>query len=257
MIHKDAFVHPSCQIAESAAVEKGAFIGEKCVIGEDVSVGYNAVIESHTSVGEGTKICANAHIGGAPQDYSFSGEDTKLIIGKNCVIREFATIHRASAKEDVWETVVGDNCFIMAYAHVAHDCKLENNVTMTSFASFAGHCRVGSYVVAGGYAACHQFVRIGTGAMLGGRANVLKDIPPFVTVAGIPAEIEGLNTVGLKRRGVKPDARLELKKALKIYSDLNTKLADVPEKLLELEQFEEIKIFTDFLKDSKRSFVRR
>ncbi len=173
------------------------------------------MIESNTTVGAGSVICANAHIGGDPQDYSFGGEDTKLIIGKNCVVREFATIHRASTKEDVWETVIGgDNCFIMAYAHVAHDCKLANNVTMTSFASFGGHCRVGAFVVAGGgYAACHQFCRIGTGAMLGGRVNVVKDIPPFTIAAGIPAVIEGLNTVGLKRRGVKPDARLELKKS--------------------------------------------
>ncbi|PLX66776.1 MAG: acyl-ACP--UDP-N-acetylglucosamine O-acyltransferase [Denitrovibrio sp.] len=257
MIDKDATIHPSAEISENAIIEKGAFIGEKCVIGDGVKVGYNAIIQSHTTVGEGSVICANAHIGGDPQDYSFGGEDTKLIIGKNCVIREFATIHRSSTKEDVWETVIGDNCFIMAYAHVAHDCKLENNVTMTSFASFGGHCRVGAFVVAGGYAACHQFCRIGTGAMLGGRVNVSKDIPPFTMAAGIPAVIEGLNVVGLKRRGMKPESRLELKKALKILGNLNIKLADVPAHLAELEQCDEIQIFTDFLKDSKRSITRR
>ena len=258
MIDNAAIVHSSCEVAETAIIERGAFIGKNCVIGDGVKVGYNAIIESNTTVGEGSVICANAHIGGDPQDYSFGGEDTKLIIGKNCVVREFATIHRACTKEDVWETVVGDNCFIMAYAHVAHDCKLENNVTMTSFASFGGHCRVGSFVVAGGYAACHQFCRIGTGAMLGGRVNVSKDIPPFTMAAGIPAVIEGLNVVGLKRRGVKPDARLELKKALKIYGDLNNKLAEVPALLSELEQFDEIKIFKDFIvSDSLRSFTRR
>jgi UDP-N-acetylglucosamine acyltransferase len=256
MIHKGAIIDPSCEIAESAEIAQGAFIGKNCVIGENVTVGYNAVIESNTTVGEGTKIYPNAHIGGDPQDYSFGGEDTKLIIGKNCIIREFATIHRASTKED-WKTVLGDNCFIMAYAHVAHDCILGNNVTMTSFASFAGHCHVGDFVVAGGYAACHQFVRVGMGVMLGGRVNVSKDIPPFVMAAGIPAEIEGLNIVGMKRRGVKPEARLELKKAIKILRNLNIKLADVPEKLMELEQFDEIKLFTDFLKDSKRGFTRR
>jgi len=257
MIHKSAYIHPSSEVANSAVIEAGAFIGEKCVIGENVSVGYNAVIQSNTTVGEGSVICANAHIGGDPQDYSFGGEDTKLIIGKNCTIREFATLHRASTKEDVWETVVGDNCFIMAYAHVAHDCKLGSNVTMTSYASFGGHCRVGAFVVAGGYAACHQFVRVGTGAMLGGRVNVSKDIPPFCMAAGIPAEIEGLNTIGLKRRGVKPDARMELKRALRIYQDLNVKMADVHEKLGELEQFDEVKIFREFMNDSKRSFTRR
>lgn len=257
MIEKGAVVDPSCEIADSAEISAGAFIGRNCVIGENVKVGRNAIIESNTTVGEGSVICSNAHIGGDPQDYSFGGEDTKLIIGKDCVVREFATIHRASTKEDIWETRVGDNCFIMAYAHVAHDCKLGNNITMTSFASFGGHCHVGDFAVVGGYAACHQFVRVGTGVMLGGRANITKDIPPFVMAAGIPAQLEGLNTVGLKRRGVKPDARLELKKAVKILSDLNVKLAEVPDRLSELEQFEEVRIFIDFLKDSKRGFTRR
>jgi len=202
-------------------------------------------------------VCPNAHVGGDPQDYSFGGEDTKLIIGKNCVIREFATIHRASTKEDIWETVVGDNCYIMAYAHIGHDCKLENNITMTSFASLGGHCRIGSFVVMGGYAGCHQFTRVGTGVILGGRASVTKDIPPFVMYAGYPSGIEGLNVIGLKRRGAKPEARLELKRALKIYQDLNIKMADVSAKLAELEQFDEVKVFSDFLQSSKRSFTRR
>ncbi|PLX69212.1 MAG: acyl-ACP--UDP-N-acetylglucosamine O-acyltransferase [Denitrovibrio sp.] len=257
MIHKGAVIHPTCEIADSAEIAPGAYIGEHCVIKENVKVGYNAVIQSHTTVGEGTVVCSNAHIGGDPQDYSFSGEDTKLIIGKNCVIREFATIHRASTKEDVWETVVGDNCFLMAYAHVGHDCKIENNITMTSYASLGGHCRVGSYVVFGGYAACHQFVRVGTGVMLGGRASVTKDIPPFVMYAGTPTAIEGLNSIGLKRRGAKPEVRAEIKRALNIYQDLNIKLADLPDKLAGLQQFDEIKTFIDFLQDSKRSFTRR
>jgi UDP-N-acetylglucosamine acyltransferase len=257
MIEKGAIIHPSCVVADSAHIEQGAYIGRNCVIGENVKVGYNAVIQNNTTVGDGTVVCSNAHIGGDPQDYSFKGEDTKLIIGKNCMIREFATIHRASTKEDVWETVIGDNCFIMAYAHVAHDCKLGNNVTMTSYASFGGHCRVGSFVVAGGYAGCHQFVRVGSGAMLGGGSIITKDIPPFCMTAGSPAALEGLNVVGLKRRGVKPEARLELKRALKIYSDLNNKLTDLPAMLAELEQYDEIKTFADFLKDSKRSYTRR
>ncbi|ADD69054.1 acyl-(acyl-carrier-protein)--UDP-N-acetylglucosamine O-acyltransferase [Denitrovibrio acetiphilus DSM 12809] len=257
MINKGAIIDPSCEIADSAEIAAGAYIGKNCVIGENVQIGYNAVVESNTTIGDGTVLSPNAHIGGAPQDYSFRGEDTKLIIGKNCVIREFATIHRASTKEDVWETVVGDDCFIMAYAHIGHDCKLGNNITLTNYVSFGGHCHVGSNVVAGGYAGCHQFTRIGTGAMLGARVNVSKDIPPFCMAVGIPARIEGLNVVGLKRRGVKPDARLELKRAMAILRDLKIKLADVPDKLAELEQFEEVKIFIDFLKDSKRGFTRR
>lgn len=256
MINKDAYIHPTAQIHESAEIEKGAYIGKHCIIGENVTVGYNAVVEAHTTVGEGTRVFANAHIGGEPQDYSFKDEDTKLIIGKNCMIREFATIHRATTKEDVWETRIGDNCFVMAYAHVAHDCKLENNITMTSFTALGGHCRVGAFTVIGGMSAAHQFLRIGTGCMIGGMSALRKDIPPFCMVAGNPAEIEGLNSIGLKRRGVTPEARMELKRALKIYMNLNTKLADVAEALSELQQFDEVKTFIDFIQDSKRSFLR-
>ncbi|TCK62440.1 acyl-ACP--UDP-N-acetylglucosamine O-acyltransferase [Seleniivibrio woodruffii] len=256
MIHKDAIVHPSAQIADSAVIEKGAFIGKNCVIGENVIVGYNAVVERDTVVGDGTRVCMNAHIGGDPQDYSFKGEDTKLIIGKNCLFREFSTVHRASTKEDVWETVVGDNCFIMSYAHVAHDCKLANNVTMTSFSALGGHCRVGSFVNMGGFAAAHQFVRIGSGCMIGGKATLLKDAPPFCMLAGTPAELEGLNSVGLKRRGIGPEVRMELKRALSIYMDLTVKLVDLPEELSFLHPYPEVLEFIDFIKDSKRSFVR-
>ncbi|MGE4317692.1 MAG: acyl-ACP--UDP-N-acetylglucosamine O-acyltransferase [Deferribacterales bacterium] len=256
MIHKDAYIHPSAVIADSAEIDKGAYIGKGCVIGENVTVGYNAVIECHTTVGDGTRVFANAHIGGEPQDYSFKGEDTKLIIGKNCMIREFATVHRASTKEDVWETRVGDNCFLMAYSHVGHDCKLENNITMTTFTALGGHCRVGANTVIGGFTGAHQFVRIGTGCMIGGMSGLRKDVPPFCMVAGNPAEIEGLNLVGLKRRGVTPEVRMELKRALKIYMNLTVKLADVTDKLAELKQFDEVKIFIDFIQDSKRSFQR-
>lgn len=257
MIEKGAVIHPSCEIAESAQIETGAYIGKNCVIGENVKVGYNAVIQRDTTVGENTVVSANAHIGGDPQDYMFGGEDTKLRIGKNCVIREFATIHRASTKEEVWETVVGDNCYIMAYAHIGHDCKLGNNITMTSFSAFSGHCHVGDSTIMGGKAATHQFVRIGKMCMIGGGSVVTRDIPPFVMTAGNPVAIEGLNSIGLKRNGVSPEVRMELKRALKMYSDLNNKLAELPSRMAELQQFDEVKIFADFLKDSKRSFTRR
>ena len=121
MIDKTAVIHPSAQIADDA------IIGPYVVIGENVKIGMNAIVECHTEIGDGTILAPNAHIGGAPQDYSFKNEDTKLIIGKNCVIREFAPIHRATTKED-WKTEIGDNCLIMALSHIGHDCKFGNNV---------------------------------------------------------------------------------------------------------------------------------
>jgi len=257
MVENGAIVHPSAVIADSAKIERGAFIGKNCVIGENVSVGYNAVVERDTTVGDGTVISANAHVGGDPQDVSFKGEDTKLIIGKDCVVREFVTLNRATTKEDVWETVIGDNCYFMTYSHVGHDCKVGNNVTLVNCVALAGHTIVGNFVTFAGYSASHQFSRVGDGCMIANRASVIKDIPPFCMAAGPSAKIEGLNTVGLKRRGVKPEVRTELKRALKIYQDMTNKLKDIPELLGELQQFEEIKMFTEFLKDSKRSFSRR
>lgn len=256
MIDKDAYIHPSAIIADSAIIDRGAYIGKNCVIGENVSVGYNAVVECNTTVGDGTKICINAHVGGEPQDIHFDSPDTKLIIGKNCVIREFATVHRATTKEDVWETRIGDNCYLMAYTHVGHDCKIADNVILTAFVGLSGHCRVGENTVLGGHAGVHQFVRIGAGCMIGGMSAVRKDVPPYTMVAGDPLTIEGLNSIGLKRRGVSPEARLELKRALKIYMDLTVKLADVTSELSKLQQFDEVKNFIEFITDSKRSFQR-
>lgn len=253
MIDAGAFVHPKSEIHETAEIARNAYIGEGCVIGANVKVGYNAIVECHTTVGEGSEICPNAHIGGAPQDVSYKGEDTKLIIGKKCVVREFATINRASTKED-WKTEIGDNLYMMAYAHVGHDCKLGNGVVLVNAVQLAGHVHVGNFVNFAGLSGAHQFVRIGDMCMIGNRTSILKDMPPFC-LAG-EGHLVGLNMVGLKRRGVKPEARLELKKALKIYMNLHNKLADLPSLFDGLEQYEEIKMFKDFIKDSKRSFLR-
>ncbi|WP_022851926.1 acyl-ACP--UDP-N-acetylglucosamine O-acyltransferase [Limisalsivibrio acetivorans] len=257
MIASGAVVDKTSEIHESAVIEDGAFIGKNCVIGPNVSVGRNAVIEMCTTLGEECIVSPNAHVGGAPQDISYRGEDTRLEIGANCVIREFATLHRASTKED-WVTRVGNDCYIMAYSHVAHDTQLGNNVIMTSYSCTAGHVRVGDFVNFGGYGGVHQFVRIGSMCMIGNRTTVLKDLPPFCLAYGAEAGISGLNAVGLKRRGVSPEARRELKRALHIYRDLKNSLSDVIKMLGELEQYDEIKQFIEFIQsDSKRSLIRR
>jgi UDP-N-acetylglucosamine acyltransferase len=255
MINSLAFVDPSSEVHETAEVERGAYIGKNCKIGAGVKVGVNAVIECHTQIGEGTNICANAHVGGAPQDTGFKGEDTRLIIGKNCTVREFATIHRATTK-DTWETVVGDNCYLMTGSHIAHDCVVGNNVIFTNNVALAGHVTVGDFTVFGGYAGVHQFTRIGSGCMLGNRASVTKDLPHFCMYAD--GGIAGLNIVGLRRRNVSADARLELKKAIHILGDLSIRFEDVPAALKELTQYNEIKMFLDFIEaPSKRGVTRR
>lgn len=256
-IDPQAYVDKTAQVSESAVIEAGAYIGKHCFIGDNVKIGFRAIVECHTEIGEGTVLSPNAHVGGDPQDYSYRGEDTKLIIGKNCIIREFAPIHRATTKEE-WKTIIGDNCFIMALSHVGHDCVFGNNVTLVGSTLVPGHVHVGDFAVLSGYAAIHQGVRIGTMAMAAGQSHCSLDVPPYCIIGNDnnKGKIEGLNTVALKRRGVSPEARLELKRALKIFLDKSLLLKEAKEKLADLEQFHEIKVFREFLENTKRGVTR-
>jgi len=256
MIDKNVFIDKTAEIAESVEIAPNVYIGKNCKIGENVKIGFGTVIECNTEIGDGTIISPNVNLGGAPQDISYKGEDTKLIIGKNCIIREFAFIHRASTKED-WVTTIGDNCYIMASSHVAHDCRIGNNVIITSFAAIAGHVHIDDGAILGGGCGIHQFTRIGRQAMIGAYAKITKDVPPYALVDGNPAKLYGLNMIGLKRRGVPLDVRNELKKAYEILVNMDYMLDDVVNEIAKLEQYDEIKIFIDFIKKSKRGIMRR
>lgn len=256
MIDKNAFIDKTAEISGTAEISANVYIGKNCKIGDNVKIGYGTVIESNTEIGDGTIISPNVNLGGAPQDISYKGEDTKLIIGKNCIIREFAFIHRASTKEE-WVTTIGDNCYIMASSHVAHDCRIGNNVIITSYAALAGHVHVDDGVIIGGGAGVHQFTRIGRQAMVGGYAKITKDVPPYALVDGNPARLFGLNMIGLKRRGIPPEVRNELKKAYNILVNMDYILDDVVTQIASLTQYEEIKVFLDFIKKSKRGIMRR
>ena len=256
MIHKSSFIDSSSEISEKALIGPNVFIGKNCKIHDDVEIGFGSVVESNTEILSGTKLSPNVHVGGAPQDISYRGEDTKLIIGKNCVIREFATIHRASTKED-WLTKVGNNCFIMSGAHIAHDCRLGENVIVTNYASLAGHVHVGDFAVISGLSGVHQFVRIGKMAMVGGMTKVVMDVPPFAIVDGNPASVSGLNAVGLKRRGVSAFARKQLKMALHLFLDRSMLLEDAIGEMKKLDHCDELVEFISFLESSKRGIIRR
>ena len=252
-IHPTAIVDRSSEIASGADIGPYAYIGPGCFIADGVKVGVRAIIECNTKVGENTVISPNAHIAGPPQDISYKGEDTRVEIGKNCIIREFSTVHRASAKED-WVTVIGNACFIMASAHIAHDCRLADNVTVAAFSALSGHVHVGAYTFISGLCGVHQFVRIGSGVMVSGLSRVSKDVPSFCIV--LNDKLEGLNTVGLKRRGVSAAVRAELKKALSVFQDKSLLVSEAREKLKELEQFPEIIEFRNSLENSKRGITR-
>ncbi len=256
-IDPSAYVDKTAIIADSAIIGPRAYIGKNCIIGENVEVGYQAVVECHTEIGEGTIVTANAHIGGAPQDLGFKNEDTKIKIGKNCTIREFSTIHRATTKED-WVTEIGDDCLIMAQAHVAHDCKIANGVIVGNFAVLAGHVHIDDNAFVSGLSGIHQFSRVGKMVMVAGMSRITKDVPPYCTVSGHEdVKLSGLNAVGLRRRGMSSETMKELKRALHIYLDRSLLFKDMLEELKQLKQLDEIIEFREFIEhDSKRGYVR-
>lgn len=201
MIHPSAVV--SCRVPESVSIGAGAIVGARVILGENVSIGANAVIEGATTLSEGVKVGPGAVLGTPPQDLKFGGEDTTLFVGPRTVIRELANINlgtRASGS-----TIVGADCFIMAYVHIAHDCRIGDGVILANAVNLAGHVSVGNNAVLGGVVPVHQFSRIGELAMIGGGYRVPKDVPPFVLAGGEPLRAVGINALGLSRHGWLPD----------------------------------------------------
>ncbi|MBW1852262.1 MAG: acyl-ACP--UDP-N-acetylglucosamine O-acyltransferase, partial [Deltaproteobacteria bacterium] len=224
--------------------------------GRDTFIGSHVVIEGHTELGERNRISPFSCIGTPPQDTGYQGEDTRVKIGNDNVIREYVTIHRSTTKEN-WETVVGNNNFIMAYAHIAHDCVLGDHIIMANVVTLGGHTHVGDHVNFGGLAAAHQFVRIGAYAFIGGAAGIAQDIPPFMIAAGSRAKLYGINQKGLSRSGFSREAIAGLKKAHRIIWRENSRIDEGIQKVRsEIEPFPELEILLSFLKSSKRGVMR-
>lgn len=214
MIHPTAIVHPNANIA------RGVDIGPYCLVGENVSIGKGTVLQAHvvingwTSLGQDCEIYPFATIGASSQDRKYTGERAFTKIGSRTVLREYVSVQRATGEDAV--TAVGDDCLLLAYVHIAHNCTLGNHVTMSNLAQLAGHVEVGDFVTIGGQAGVHQFTRIGRYAMVGGASKITKDVPPFFLIEGNPAEPYGLNSVGLRRAGFSVEERNEIKKFYKI-----------------------------------------
>ena len=221
-------IHPTAIIEDGAKLGNNVSIGPYCVVGSDVKLGDNVelkshvVIDGHTDIGDGTIIFPFASIGTIPQDLKFSGEKSKLIIGKNNKIREHVTMNPGTADGGM-ETRVGDNCLFMMASHVAHDCVVGNNVIMANNATIAGHVEVGDFVIIGGLSAIHQFIRIGDHAIIGGMSGVESDVIPYGRVKGERAFLAGLNLVGLERRGFDKETIRSLQRAFnQLFGDEGT-----------------------------------
>jgi len=256
-------IHPTAIIAPGAEIDEGVSIGPFCIIGEHVRISAgtklasNIVIEGNTEIGENCTINPFTSIGLAPQDMKYKNEETGVRIGNNNIIREYMTIHRASVGGDGF-TTIGDGNFLMAYVHIAHDCKIGNSVIMANVATLAGHVHVENFAVIGGLVAIHQFTRIGAYAMVGGFSGVGQDIPPYMIASGPRAKLFGLNTLGLKRHGFSETTMNELKKAYKILFREKRTLKDAIKKVQEdLPYSDEIKLLIEFIQKNKRGICRK
>ena len=255
-IHPSAVVSPHAELAQGVRVGPYSIIGDNVTIGRDTVIGSHVVIEGRTRIGERNNIYPFVMIGSPPQDIGYKGEDTRLEIGDDNIIREYTTINRATTKQD-WVTIVGNENFLMAYSHIAHDCVLGNKIIMSNVATLGGHIVIGDYAILGGLVAIHQFVRIGAYSFIGGKTAVSQDIPPFMIASGPRAKLYGLNQNGLRRHGFSKETINGLKKAYRIIWRESGRLSDGISRVKnEIEPFPELDMLLDFIKGSKRGVTR-
>jgi len=255
-IHPSAVVSSKAQLAEGVEIGPYTTLGEHVAVGQDTVIGAHVVIEGHTQIGERNRIYPFSSIGTPPQDISYHNEDTRLILGNNNVVREYVTINRATTKEE-WETAIGNDNYLMAYAHVAHDCRLTDHIILTNGATLGGHTHIDEYAILGAFLAVQQFVRIGAHAYLGAKSGIDRDVPPFMITAGPRAKLYGINQKGLIRRGFSQDTINILKKAYSIIWREHTSFRDgIAQVKRDLEMIPELRILLDFLASSKRGILR-
>jgi UDP-N-acetylglucosamine acyltransferase len=256
MIHETALVDPKAELDPSVSVGPYSIVGDNVTIGAGTTIGSHVVIEPYVSIGPNCRIFQYAAIGAVPQSLKFQGEKTFVKIGRGNIIREFVTIHRGTGFGG-GVTEIGEENFIMAYSHIAHDCRIGSHVVLSNNATLGGHITIGNYATVGGLVAIHQFVRIGDYAFVGGKAAVVKDIPPYMIAAGDRAKLHGLNSVGLKRQGFSNRSVSSLKKAYRLIFRIGLTLNEAIERVgAEVEQIPEVISLVDFIKSSERGITR-
>lgn len=250
MIHKTAVVSPEAEIGNNVEIGPYSIIDDNVKIGDNTVIGPHVYISGFTTVGSNCKIHKSANIGDAPQDISYTGFKAYTEIGCNTVVREYATIHRGSKPDAV--TRVGENCMLMAFSHIAHDCQIGNRVVIANNSQIAGHVEISDKAIISGGVYVHQFCKIGTMCMIGGTAKINQDVPPFCLVDH-ESFITTLNAIGMKRNGISSEERLAIKKAFKqiFYSEKRRSEA-VEEMLKECAGKPSAELFINFIKNSKR-----
>jgi UDP-N-acetylglucosamine acyltransferase len=252
------YIHTNAQLSKNVTVGHFSYIGEHVEIGEGTKIESNVVIMDYVKIGANCHIFPGAVIGAVPQDLKFNGEVSWVEIGDNSTIRECVTINRGTEASGKLKTKIGDNCLIMSYSHVAHDCVIGNNVVLSSFTGLAGETVIDDYAILGGKTGTHQFSRIGAHVMTMGGSLVGKDIPPYIIVGHLPLSYGGVNRIGLRRRGFSAQKIEEISTIYKIIYQGNLNTTDACNKIeQDFEKTEERDFILNFIRSSKRGIVRR
>lgn len=255
-IHPTAIIHKGTVIGEGVSIGPYSIIGEGVSIGDRTKIGPHVVIYGPTEIGDDCNFYQFSAIGALPQDLKFKGEETKIRIGDRNIFREFVTVHRASS-HGTRETVIGNDNYLMAYVHIAHDCLLGNHIIMTNGATLGGHIEIEDYAVIGGLSAIHQFTRVGVYAMIGGCSAVVQDVPPYTTAVGNRAKLYGLNLIGLRRHGFSEDTIKTLKKAYRIIFQSKLTLKEATKRVREeIKGSKEVDYLLHFIEKSEKGICR-
>ncbi|WP_026224477.1 acyl-ACP--UDP-N-acetylglucosamine O-acyltransferase [Methyloversatilis thermotolerans] len=255
-IHPGALVDPAARIGDNVEIGAFSIIGPNVEIGDGTKVHPHVVIQGHTRIGRDNVFHPFCSIGGDPQDKKYDGEPTRLIIGDRNTVREYATMNCGTV-QDGGVTRVGDDNWIMAYVHVAHDCQVGSHTIMANNTALAGHVHVGDWAILGGFTGVHQFVRVGAHSFCGVHSSVLQDVPPYVLANGVPATPHGINAEGLRRRGFSNEAIMAIKRAYKTLYREGLKLDEAKALIAEAAQeAPEVSLLSEFLTAGGRGIIR-
>jgi len=254
-VHPAAFVDPKAELGAGVVIEPGAVIGPHVRIGEGTRVGSHALVTGWTHIGKHCRVHHGAVVGAPPQDLKYAGEESYVEIGDHCQLREYSTVHLAT--EPGSTTRVGHHCMLMAYAHVAHDCRLGNHVVIANAVQMAGFVTIEDWAIVGGLSAIHQFVRVGCHSIIGGGSRIAQDVAPYVKLAGNPPRMGGINDVGLERRAFSPEVRKAIDRGYRILFRRKLTVSEAVQALRqELPGIPEIEHLARFAETSVRGLTR-
>ncbi len=256
MIDSKAAIDPKAELDEGVSVGPFTVIGPGVQVGRGTRIGPHAVINGPTVIGRDNRIFQFATVGEEPQDKKYAGEPTRLEMGDRNVVREYSTIHRGTVQDESL-TLIGSGNLFMAYTHVAHDCRIGDNIIMANAASLGGHVHIHDWAILGGFTIVHQFCHIGAHSFCSMGTGLTKDVPPYVTVSGNPAKPHGINSEGLRRRGFSAEAIQQIKRAYKLLYKSQLKLDEAVQALNEMAaEVPELRVLAEFAARSPRGIVR-